>query len=87
LGSWSWDGTTLRHLPACKADPVSTAGAGDAHFAGVLVGLAEGQPLSEAHRLGALVAGMSVASPHTIDKRIDRESLAAFASAIPACPL
>jgi sugar/nucleoside kinase (ribokinase family) len=74
-GSWSWDGSELRHVPACKVEPVSTAGAGDAHLAGVLVGLAEGMPLAEAHRLGASVAGMSVTSPHTIDKRIDRESL------------
>ena len=42
LGSWSWDGSNLRHLPACKVEPVSTAGAGDAHFAGVLVGLGGG---------------------------------------------
>ena len=79
-GSWSWDGSNLYHVPAYRVDAVGTAGAGDAHLAGVLVGLAEGKPLSEAHKLGALVAGMSVTSPHTIDKRIDRESLRRFAS-------
>ncbi len=44
-GSWSWDGTTLAHLPALPVPVVSTAGAGDAHLAGTLVGLAAGLPL------------------------------------------
>ena len=79
-GSWSWDGSSLLHCPSCRAEVQSTAGAGDAHFAGILVGLAAGLPLAEAQQLAALVAGLSVTSPHTIDKHIDRESLRAFAA-------
>jgi sugar/nucleoside kinase (ribokinase family) len=77
-GSWSWDGSALRHLPALPAAVVSTAGAGDAHLAGTLAGLAVGMPLAQAHELGALTAAMSVTSPHTINKEISRDSLRAF---------
>lgn len=78
-GSWTWDGAELSHVPAFDAEVVSTAGAGDAHFAGILVGLAAGLSLRGAQELGTLVAALSVTSPHTIDKRIDRESLREFA--------
>jgi len=79
-GSWSWDGSSLSHCPSCRAEVRSTAGAGDAHLAGILVGLAVGLPLPEAQQLGTLVAGLSVTSPHTIHKQIGRESLRAFAA-------
>lgn len=78
-GSWTWDGAELSHVPAFDAEVASTAGAGDAHFAGILVGLAAGLALRDAQEFGALVAALSVTSPHTIDKRIDRESLREFA--------
>ena len=74
-GSWSWDGHDLAHVPALPVPVASTAGAGDAHLAGIIVGLAAGLPLAEAHYLGALVAALSVTSPHTINKDINRESL------------
>ncbi len=77
-GSWTWDGSALSHCPSCKAEVSSTAGAGDAHFAGIMVGLAAGLALHEAHQLGALVAGLSVTSPHTIHKGIGRDALRAF---------
>jgi ribokinase len=79
IGSWSWDGTSLVHIPPFPAEVISTAGAGDAHLSGIIVGLAVGLPLSQAHQLGTLVAALSVTSPHTIDKRIDRRSLLAHA--------
>jgi ribokinase len=78
-GSWSWDGAALSYLPAFPAAVISTAGAGDAHLAGTLAGLAAGMPLAQAHELGALTAAMSVTSPHTINKEITRDSLRAFA--------
>jgi len=78
--SWSWDGTHLVHLPAYPAAVVSTAGAGDAHLAGILVGLTAGLPLAQAHQLGALVAALSITSPHTINKEINRPALRAFAT-------
>ncbi len=83
-GSWSWDGTWLVHVPAFPAKVVSTAGAGDAHLAGIIAGLTAGLPLLEAHRLGALTAALSVTSPHTINPEIDRDTLREFAAAIQA---
>jgi sugar/nucleoside kinase (ribokinase family) len=78
-GSWCWDGSSLGHRPKCSAQVASTAGAGDAHLAGMIVGLAAGLPAGEAHEFAALVAGLSVTSPDTINKGIGRESLRAFA--------
>jgi ribokinase len=83
-GSWSWAGERLTHVPALPAKVVSTAGAGDAHLAGIIAGLVAGLTMSQAQELGALVAAHSVTSPHTIDKRIDSESLHAFAEEINA---
>jgi ribokinase len=86
-GSWSWDGQCLVHVPAFQAEVVSTAGAGDAYLSGTIVGVTAGLQLSQAQELGALVASLSVTSPHTINKEIDRESLRAFAtrSQAPIC--
>jgi len=82
-GSWLWDGRALTHQSAHDVELVSTAGAGDAHFAGILAGLAGGLPLPAAHELGGLVAAMSVTSGHTINKQIDRQSVGEFARRLP----
>jgi ribokinase len=78
-GSWAWDGRTLHHQPALETTVVSTAGAGDAHLAGLIAAAAAGLPLGEALQLGSLMAGLSVQSPHTIHKQIDRDALHEFA--------
>jgi len=85
-GSWSWDGEALVHMSACEAEVVSTAGAGDAHLAGIIAGLVAGLDLRQAQELGTLTAGFSVTSPHTIDKRIDRKALRAFTDQIQWSP-
>lgn len=76
-GSWSWDGRALVHAPA--ADPggevVSTAGAGDAHLAGIVVGLVAGLDLAAANGFAALVSALKVSSPHTINPRIDSHAV------------
>ena len=77
-GSWCWDGRSMQHLPTLDVQVVSTAGAGDAHLAGLLTGLAEGFTLHEAHETAVLIAGLSVTSPHTINKQIKREHLKNF---------
>jgi ribokinase len=79
-GSWSWDGDALRHLPAPGVPVESTAGAGDAHLAGIVAGLAVGLDLPSAHELGGLVAAMSVTSPHSIDERVVPRNLLGFAA-------
>jgi len=77
-GSWCWDGHRLNRFPAVITTAVSTAGAGDAFISGLLCGLALGLHLFEAQQLASLVAGLSVTSPHTINKDIDRRSLNTF---------
>jgi ribokinase len=76
-GSWTWDGRALVHAPA--ADPgravVSTAGAGDAHLSGIVVGLVAGLDLAAANAFAAIVSGLKVRSPHTINPDIDRTAV------------
>jgi ribokinase len=77
-GSWCWDSHQLNWFPAIVTRAASTAGAGDAFFAGVICGIALGLPLFEAQQLATLVAGLSVTSPHTIHRGVDRHSLVEF---------
>jgi sugar/nucleoside kinase (ribokinase family) len=84
-GSWSWDGSSLAHVGTLAGGKLlpnvqGTAGAGDAYLSGLIVGLTAGLPVADAHELAALVAGLSVTSPHTINKAIGPESLRAFAT-------
>ncbi len=83
-GSWVWDGQTLSFAPAPAADVISTAGAGDAFYGGMLVGTALGLSAPESQQLATLIAAMKVTCPHTIDKSIDRDSLREFASRVNA---
>ena len=50
---------------------VSTAGAGDAHLSGVVVGLVAGLELAPANAFASIVSGLKVRSPHTINPDID----------------
>jgi ribokinase len=77
-GSWCWDGSNLNWFPAVKVKAISTAGAGDAFFSGIISGLALGLSMVESQQLASLVAGLSVCSPDTIHKGIDRQSLNNF---------
>jgi ribokinase len=77
-GSWCWDGKNLNYFQAIETKAVSTAGAGDAFFSGMLTGLALGLHLFEAQQLASLIAALSVTSPDTIHKGIDRHSLYEF---------
>lgn len=74
-GSWIWDGSKLTHLPVFQVQVQNTAGAGDAHLAGLMAGLTAGLSLPEAQQLATLTSGSSVESPHTINKETDRKSL------------
>jgi ribokinase len=84
FGSWSWDGTTLTHVPAFPVEVVNTAGAGDAHLSGLIAGLVAGLTLAQAQELGTLVAAFSVTSPHTIASELERRSLQALAARLQA---
>lgn len=74
-GSWSWDGSNITYLPVFPVSLQNTAGAGDAHLAGLLVGLTAGLSLPEAQQLANLIGGSSVESVHTINKETDRKAL------------
>lgn len=77
-GSWCWDGRELHRFPSVKTRAAGTAGAGDAFFSGLLAGISLGITLSEAQQFATLLAGLSVTSPHTINKEVDRLTLRAF---------
>jgi sugar/nucleoside kinase (ribokinase family) len=66
-GSWAGDAHGLVHAPALPVKVEGTAGAGDAHLAGLLAGLSLGLPIADALPLAALAAAASVSSPHTIN--------------------
>lgn len=82
-GSWSWDGQSIQHAPAVLAPVVqSTAGAGDAHLAGILTGVAQGVGLHDANRFGSLISAMKVDSPHTINPDISARTVLAEAQRV-----
>ena len=76
-GCWSWDGQELAFDAAVAVKVEGTSGAGDAHLAGVLAGLAANLSLQESQELGTIVAGASVTSPHTIHPAMTGELLRA----------
>lgn len=80
-GSWSWNGKSLARVPAFPTKVVSTAGAGDAHLAGIIAGLTAGLPLASAQELGALTAALAITSPHTINPDVDGAAVTQFAAA------
>lgn len=57
---WATSDRRQGHMPAFPVTAVDTVGAGDAFTAGFSVGLAEGQPVIEAIRLGQAAAAISV---------------------------
>jgi sugar/nucleoside kinase (ribokinase family) len=92
-GSYAYSEGGLTFTPPLPAKNASTAGAGDAFFAGTLVGLCCGlpfrkprsdtrfgeTPLRSAVELGTLLASLSVTSPDTIHREADAEALLAYA--------
>jgi len=78
-GSWSWDGHKLSHVPIFPVEEKSTAGAGDAHLAGVIAGLTAGFELHQAQVLGNLAQQRLNASQHTIHPEMSGRKLKEFA--------
>jgi ribokinase len=72
-GSWAWDGREVSHAAALDVEVASTAGAGDAHLAGLVVAIACGLPLAAANRYAALVSGLKVMSRHSINPEVTAE--------------
>ncbi len=78
-GSWTWDGERLDYRPIPQVHAQGTAGAGDAHLAGLIAGMAAGLGFAQAHELAGLVSSFSVTSPHTIHPGVTRQALFEFA--------
>jgi ribokinase len=89
-GAWVFAGGRSYHRTGVAVDVASSAGAGDALLAGVLVALASGVPLLPpegvendaftcALDLGVLLASLSVTSPHTIHPGADLDAVIRFA--------
>jgi ribokinase len=78
-GSWSWDKVRLVHTAALDVPLVSSAGAGDAHLAGLVVGLVAGLDLAAANEFATVVSGLKVGSRHTINPELDSASVLASA--------
>jgi len=85
LGSWVWDGL-LSFAPSIPVDVVNTAGAGDAHLAGMIAGHIGGLDTAGANELGALVAGMKVTQSHAIHVGLDRETLRNWTQTLGTAP-
>jgi len=81
-GSWFWDGKTMSHLPPLTVSAISTAGAGDAYLAGILVGFSAGLSIPDSLELARLVAAHSITSPHTINPDTRRQTLRSFAKQV-----
>jgi len=79
-GSYAWDGARLTYAPAVPVQVSSSAGAGDAFLAALIVGTVAGLSWSQCQELASLTAALSVTSPHTIHPGLERTSLNAFAS-------
>ena len=77
-GSLCLDDHSSNALPAIKAEAISTAGARDEFFSGLLCGINLGFNPFESQQFVTSVAGLSVTFPHTIHKGIDRHSLRNF---------
>jgi ribokinase len=89
-GSWASDGRTVSHAPAILRPVLSTAGAGDAHLAGLVTALATGWGLEAANGFATLVSSTKVTSIHTIHPDLGWELLEREADAaglpLPAHP-
>lgn len=77
-GSWSWDGDRCEYASPCQIQPVNTAGAGDAHLGGVLVGLELGLSLAQANGFATIISAQNVLSEDTLAE-LDWESTIQFA--------
>lgn len=92
-GAYCFQDGKLEFTPSLKTEVISTAGAGDAFLAGVIVGLCSNLPIQRGYaietlqtstittavELGTLLASYSVTSADTIHMRANAESLSEYA--------
>ncbi len=83
-GSWVWDGAVLHHQAPRTVAAKNTAGAGDAHLAGLILGTVAGLGLVPANARATALSALSVTSPDTINTDIDRQNCVIFEQPAPA---
>jgi len=91
-GAYTFENGNLEQIHIIDVPVVSTAGAGDALFAGTITGLLSGMPfqkgrndhyfaetsLESAVELGTIISTFSVMSPDTIAEKVTRENIIEF---------
>jgi ribokinase len=80
-GSWAWDGKTLTYDRGIPAEVANSAGAGDAHVAGLVVGLASGLTIVDANAFATILSALKVGAEDTISWAIDAASVVRAAAA------
>lgn len=80
-GAHGFSAGRWRHVAAVPATVASTAGAGDAFLAGLIVGRVAGLPFDDSLRLAALLASAKLTSPDTIHLTLDAAGLRRHARA------
>lgn len=78
FGSWVWDGRDLHHREPFSVVAKNTAGAGDAHLAGLILGALGGLDLVTANERATALSALSVTSVDTINTEVDRENWLRF---------
>jgi pseudouridine kinase len=63
------------HLPPLPVDVVDVTGAGDSFAAGFLFGVAAGEPISRACRLGLAAASLTLQTEHSVSPLLRAERL------------
>jgi sugar/nucleoside kinase (ribokinase family) len=87
-GSWIINGGQVIFLAAPKVEVQSAAGAGDAHFSGILAGLAAGLSIAEAHWIGILAGALTVPPCGNLPQGTDsscRQQSAIFSTKVTLC--
>ncbi|MGY4711398.1 carbohydrate kinase family protein [Mycolicibacterium sp. CBM1] len=72
-GSWVWNGAELVHREPRAVQAVNTAGAGDAHLAGLIMGELRGLGLVAANAFASLLSALSVTSRDTINTDLEAD--------------
>lgn len=77
-GSWVWDGEVLHHQAALTVAANNTAGAGDSHLSGLILGTIAGLDLITANERATALSALSVTSHDTINTDVDGHNFQLF---------
>lgn len=78
FGSWFWDGKDIGFNQAFLVKAKNTAGAGDSHLSGIIIGTILGLSIKDANTLATLISAQSTLSNDTINKDVSVQSTLKF---------